>query len=180
MQHQTYIFFGKSGSGKGTQAELLRERLESQGAKVVYIETGERFRSFMGGDSYTALKTRDVIEAGGLMPVFMPIWLWTNELVHRYSGYETLILDGLCRRLDEAPVLDSALKFYGIEKAHILYINVSNEWATARLQGRGRTDDSGDYIASRLAWFDRDVFPVLDYFRDRNRYSSMKSMESRM
>lgn len=170
MQHQTFIFFGRSGSGKGTQAELLRKYLEERGGRVVYIETGERFRSFMQGETHTAALTRQIIGSGALMPVFMPIWLWTNELVAQYTGYEHLVLDGLCRRVEEAPVLDSALKFYGIQNPHIVYINVSNAWATQRMQGRGRTDDTEHYIASRLAWFDRDVLPVLDYFRAKPEY----------
>jgi len=171
MQQNTYIFFGRSGSGKGTQAQMLRQYIEDNGGRTIYIETGDRFRSFMETGSYTAGMTKKVIASGGLMPVFMPIWLWANELVHSYTGYESLILDGLCRRIDEAPVLDSALKFYGIEKAHVIYINVSNDWAANRLQGRGRSDDSAEYINSRMAWFDREVLPVLEYFRDRNRYA---------
>jgi len=171
MQHNTYIFFGRSGSGKGTQAQLLIESIRQKGGEVVYVETGQKFREFMTGKTYTAKKTKEVMETGGLLPVFLPVWLWTNDLVQHYTGYEDIILDGVCRKLTEAPVLDSALKFYGIEHAHIIHINVSNTWAFDRMKGRGRADDSDEYINSRLTWFDREVLPVLEYFKERKGYN---------
>lgn len=58
MTPQTFIFFGPSGSGKGTQARLLIEYLEKKDPerKTVYIETGRRFRDFITEASYTAKK----------------------------------------------------------------------------------------------------------------------------
>lgn len=174
MQHQTYIFFGRSGSGKGTQAELLRQYLENKGNDVLYIETGDRFRSFMQEDNYTSMKTKQIIGQGQLMPAFMPIYLWAKELVARYTGYEELVLDGLCRNITEAPVLDSALKFYGITHAYVIHLDVSRDWATDRMHGRSRADDTADYINTRLDWFDREIPPVLDFFLGRDGYTSVR------
>lgn len=171
MQHKTYVLFGRSGSGKGTQAELLRQYFENKGNDVVYIETGQEFRRFMHQDNYTSTKTKQVIGKGGLMPAFMPIYIWAKELVNRYSGYEELILDGLCRNIAEAPVLDSALKFYGIEQTYIIHIDVSRQWASDRMHGRGRADDSTAYINARLDWYDQEIPPVLEYFKDREGYT---------
>ncbi len=171
MQNNTYIFFGRSGSGKGTQAALLIDYLQQRGSSVLYMETGQKFREFMTANNYTALRTRSIMEKGGLLAAFLPIWIWTNELINRYTGYEDLVLDGLCRKLAEAPVLDSALKFYGIEHAHVIQINVSNEWAFDRMKGRGRADDTDEYIKSRLNWYDHEVLPVLEYFKERKGYT---------
>lgn len=171
MQHNTYILFGRSGSGKGTQAQLLIDFLKQQDKEVLYIETGEKFREFMMGDSYTAHRTKSIMETGGLLAPFLPVWIWTNELIQKYTGYQDLILDGLCRKIAEAPVLDSALQFYGIKNAHIIHINVSNEWAFDRMKGRGRADDTDEYIKSRLEWYDTEVLPVLDYFKNRSGYT---------
>ena len=73
---QTYIFFGRSGSGKGTQAELLIKYLQEQKREVLYIETGRVFREFMEQDSYSARLTREMLSGGGLLPVFLPVWIW--------------------------------------------------------------------------------------------------------
>lgn len=174
MSQNTYIFFGRSGSGKGTQAEMLINTLRQSGRQVVYIETGQKFRDFLSQDNYTSVLTKKVIDTGKLMPVFMPVWLWTTALVNQFTGYEDLVLDGLCRKIAEAPVLDSALKFYGIENAYIIHINVSNTWAFDRMKSRGRADDTDEYIKSRVEWYDREVLPVIDYFKERKGYTYLE------
>jgi adenylate kinase len=138
---------------------------------VLYVETGERFREFKGGDSLTSRLTKEVMEHGGLMPEFLPVWIWADFLVKNFTGEENLVLDGLSRRVDEAPVLHSALKFYGFKKPIVVYMNVSRERAFAMMKGRGRKDDTDEYINRRLDWFDRDVMPAIEYFKHHPEYT---------
>jgi len=167
---QTYIFFGRSGSGKGTQAVLLKEYIESQGRKVLYIETGEELRSFSDSDNYTAKRTKETIEGGDFMPVFMPIWIWTNKFVKEYDGTQDLILDGVARRKGEASALDSALKFYECKNINIINVVISRDEAFKRLRLRSRNDDSDAGIWKRLDWYERDVPDVLNYFKEIDGY----------
>ena len=168
---QAFIFFGSSGSGKGTQAKLLLEYLEKKNRKVIYIETGKKVREFIASDtSYTSALTKNVIDHGGLLPVFVPIWLWAGVLNKDFTGKEDLILDGVCRRVPEAPVLDSVMKFYKIQKPIVIELNVSDKWAAERLKSRGRKDDVDQYVKSRLDWFKKDVVPAIDYFRNNPDY----------
>jgi adenylate kinase len=169
---QTFIFFGRSGSGKGTQATMLKKYLQDKKSiEPIYIETGQKFRNFIDQSNYSAQMTKEVLSTGGLMPVFLPIWLWTMDLVNKFDGKRDLILDGLCRRPDEAPVLDSAMKFYKLGKPFVIYIKTSNEWCFDKLKARGRSDDSDEYIKSRLAWFDWNVVPTISYFYDNKDYN---------
>jgi len=171
---QTFIFFGRSGSGKGTQANLLIQYLNKHKTNGnLYVETGQKFRNFISQEeNHTSNMTRKVLDEGGLMPVFMPIWLWTGELVERFSGKEDLILDGLCRRPDEAPVLDSALKFYGLQKPNIVYINTSKNWSVEKLRSRGRPDDDKEEdMLRKLSWFDWNVMPAMAYFHENDDYN---------
>jgi len=63
MDPQAFIFFGRSGSGKGTQAKLLVEALkEKTGREVLYVETGQRFREFKTGETLSSELTKEVIE----------------------------------------------------------------------------------------------------------------------
>jgi adenylate kinase len=168
---QTFIFFGRSGSGKGTQAEMLKKYIqEKKGIEPIYIETGQKFRNFIDQSNYSASLTKEVMSSGGLLPDFLPIWIWTTDLVTKFDGKRDLILDGLCRRPDEAPVLDSAVKFYKLIKPIVLYIKTSDEWSFERLKGRGRSDDSDEYIKSRLKWFEWNVVPAMAYFYDNEEY----------
>jgi len=161
----TVIFFGFSGSGKGTQAQLLQQHLEMQGRKVFYIETGQRFRDFLARKNYSSTLTEEVIKVGGLLPPFLPIWIWAGIFIDTLTGSEDVIMDGLSRRPEEAPILDSALKFYKRPTPHVLFLDVSADWARARLVGRGRYDDTEDNISRRHAWFVSEVQPVLDFFK---------------
>lgn len=173
-KQQTFIFFGRSGSGKGTQAKLLIEHLNKvKNNGNLYIETGQHFRNFIANESnHSASLTRKVLDEGGLMPVFMPIWLWAGIIVEKFTGKEDLILDGLCRRKDEAPVLDSAIKFFGLEKPYIIYINTGKEWSLKRLRERGREDDDKEEdMLRKLNWFDWNVMPAMSYFHESKDYN---------
>ena len=165
----TIIFFGKSGSGKGTQAALLLKSFERLDAKnrSIYIETGQGFRDLIdSGDSFVALKTKEVLDAGTFMPPFMPIWSWTQSLVHGLkTGKEHLVFDGVCRRAEEAPLLDGALQFLGRVDSTVILLDVHHDVVTDRLIKRGRYDDKQDKIVERLKAFETNAMPSVDYFK---------------
>lgn len=173
MSPRTIIFFGRSGCGKGTQADLLIKYFSKFDKKhrVVYIETGKKFREFMHESSLTARLTRKVIEAGGLLPEFLPIWIWTDHMIRNLDGEEHLILDGLSRRPQEAPVLDSAMKFYGRKMPIVIHLDVSREWAKKRLLARARVDDNKRDIDERLAWYESNVIPTIQFFKKDSYYN---------
>ncbi len=168
MSPQTIIFFGSSGAGKGTQARLLIDLLKKNDPerKTLYVETGQRFRDFTTEASFTAVKTREVIEGGGLLPEFLTIWIWSEYFVRHVSGDEHMILDGLSRRSHEAPILNSAMKFYGRIKPFVILIDVSRDWAKERLLARARGDDIGSQVEKRLDWFEENVRPAMEYFKN--------------
>ncbi len=175
MSPQTFLFFGRSGCGKGTQAKLLQEYLlnKEPNTQVEYIETGAKLREFIQEVGLTAEMTKKIMSEGGLLPSFIPIWIWTNYFVRHMDGTEHLILDGLARRQYEAPVLDDALKFYKREKPFVVFINTSRDWSKERLLGRGRSDDTSKDIDARLDWFDQNVLPTIDYFRKNDYYATI-------
>jgi adenylate kinase family enzyme len=168
-----YLFYGKSGCGKGTQAEILKERLESQGRKVLSIETGKLFRAFTEErDDFLASHVAAIIDQGKLMPPFFPIYLWANLLINEYTGVEDIIFDGVSRRLEEAPILDSALDFLEINERYLIHIHVSDQWVFEHMGKRGRVDDTQEGMQKRLSWFTENVLPVIDYFSHNKKYKT--------
>ncbi|SRR3989344_1581523 len=172
MQPQTFIFFGPSGSGKGTQSELLMAKLKNKDPerKIIYIETGKKFRELAEGNSYTAKLIKDLLGKGELTPEFLPIWIWTEYLVKNISGDEHLFFDGSPRKPDEAFILDSAIKFYKRENPIVISIEVSDEWATKLLKGRDRSDDTDEEIKKRLSWYHQNVKEAITYFKNNPDY----------
>ncbi len=164
MNSQSFVFFGRSGCGKGTQAKLLADYLKEKGKDVLYIETGNAFRELAKGQNLASNNIQDILKNGLLIPVFLPIWIWTDFMIKNFTGKEDIILDGVCRRLEEAVALNSAFDFYKIKKPNIILINVSKEWSYARMMERKRADDTPEKIQNRLGWYEKDVMPSVEYF----------------
>lgn len=168
-----YIFYGKAGSGKGTQAKLLKDYLESLHKKTIIIEAGAHFRAFAQGTGFVQEKTRDTINSGKLMPAFMPIYLWAKALVESFTADEEIIFDGVARKIEEAPILDSALEYLGFEKVYIFHVHISDTTALSRMESRAalagsaaRTDDKDVHAAqARLDAYRDQVMPVVEYFK---------------
>ncbi len=174
MKNQTFIFIGRSGCGKDTQINLFEKKLKERDSeeKIQIIKSGDAFRKFWKEDkTYSGDLSRKIMEEGGLQPEFLTVYLWGKELIENITSDEVLILDGTPRRLNEAEVLDSALRFYKREKPTVVYMNVSREWSVTRLTERGRADDTIDQINERLDWFDEDVVPALDYLKNNDYYN---------
>ena len=167
MNSRAFLFFGRSGCGKGTQAKLLADVLKSKGREVIYTETGSKFREFLNTDNYSGKLVGDILKEGKLIPVFLPIWIWTDIFVKNFTGEQDLVLDGLCRRYEESVALDSAFDFYKIEKPNIVLMNVSKEWSYTRMIERKRADDTPEKIQNRLDWYEKDVIPSIEYFRNK-------------
>lgn len=167
MATKAYIFIGQSGSGKGTQAALLDQSIHSTypGASLLHFETGNIFRSFIQSDSYTAHKTKEVMDQGILPASFIGVHVWSHELISAFDGQDFVIIDGTPRVAEEVPILLSASKFYGWDTT-VIYIEVGDAWANDRLLGRGRADDVVELErVARLKWFHDNVMPAVELLR---------------
>src|SRR3989344_3447353 len=169
---ETFIFFGPSGSGKGTQAKLLIDVLKQRepDRQVLYLETGRKFREFSEEASLSAQETKKIMQSGGLLPEFLPVWIWSEYLVRHVSGEEHMVLDGLSRRPHEALILDSAMRFYKREAPFVISIEVPREVAAERLRNRQRGDDTKLDIEKRLDWYNENVLPAINFFKDNSYY----------
>ncbi len=170
----TVIFVGRSGCGKGTQADLLKNRIKEHDADnrhILYVETGEDFRRFIRGESYSSLLSRQAYERDDRQPDFLACFMWSSILLEQLEKDTHLIFDGAPRARDEAEILTSALEFYKREHPAVIYLNVSRRWSEERLLKRKRSDDINlAKIDKRLDWFDKDVMPAIEHFRTNKYY----------
>lgn len=159
------ILLGRSGSGKGTQGEFLRQKLEP----CLYVYTGDLFRQLAHKNTVAGRKVKQVMEEGGLPPEWLAAFLWQRELLDNLRGGENIIFDGTPRRLDEAKEMDKTLEWLGWNNVKAVLIDITNEEALTRLLKRRRSDDDEATIKNRLSWFESDVVPAIDYYRDTGR-----------
>ncbi len=177
MSPQTFIFIGRSGCGKGTQADLLQKLLkekESQNGtqrEIFYLETGANFRQFIKGEKYSNRLADTIYKKGDRQSDFLAIWMWADVMLDSFKGTEHLFFDGIARSLPEATTFTTAMDFYNRDVV-VIYLNVSRKWSEARLFSRGRADDiNKEEVKKRLDWFDKDSLPVVDYFNVHKRYT---------
>ncbi len=196
----TFIFIGRSGCGKGTQIDLLTKFIKNEEIKsakniedetgfapepreIFALETGESFRHFLdntgkyGNTPQTATQkiASDVYSSGARQPDFLAIWMWADAMVEKFNLDSHLIVDGSPRSLDEAKILDTAIKFYKRENPFVVYLNVSQEWSRKHLLSRGREDDIDiAMIQKRLDWYQKDVIPAVDFFKDNDGYNFLQ------
>lgn len=175
MEKQTFIFIGASGSGKGTQVNLLKDELKKRdpNTPIFYLQTGQLFREFVNGDTYAAKAAREALQNGELLPGFVAMWMWSDVFLKNLRGDEHLFLDGSPRTVEEVHHLDIAMKFFRRPQPTVIYIKVSPEWSMQHMLERatkeGRADDTKESIAKRLSWFAEKVVPAINlYRRDRD------------
>ncbi|MCE9541175.1 nucleoside monophosphate kinase [Candidatus Kaiserbacteria bacterium] len=170
MEPLTVTFFGISGSGKGTQVALLENYLkENDSARpVVRAEMGAMLREFMKGDSELAKRTKSIVDAGGLLPSFMPVFMLARLLEPSFKGDEHLILDGTPRRPTQAEMVDENVRFYGRTNLQAVSFKLSKEEAKRRLaaRGTGRADDTDEAMQVRFSWYEEHVVPSIDKLRE--------------
>jgi adenylate kinase len=171
MTPQTFIFIGRSGCGKGTQVELLKNVLREKdpSREILHLETGIKFREFIKKDGYSNKLSNEVSKKGERQPDFIAVNFWSDFFIENFKGDEHLFCDGICRSLPEAMIFTTVSEFYN-RKIIVAHLNVSRKWSKERLLARGRADDDEKGIEKRLDWFEQDTYPAIEYFANNNHY----------
>ena len=168
------VLIGRSGSGKGTQAQLLLKKLQPS----LYVVTGELFRKLAKKATPLAQNVKATLDRGGLPPAWLAIFLWQRELLTNLSSEMHLIMDGTPRRVAEAEMMDTMLPDMRRTPMLPLHIRLSKEEAKKRLLLRSRYDDTASAIENRLAYFDKQVLPVVEYYRAKGRLIEINGKQS--
>ncbi len=175
---ETVIFIGRSGCGKGTQGDLLKDWVlgrDLHKRQILYIESGNNFRQFIREENHSAKHALEIYEKDERQPDFLACYLWGEQLINQLGDDMHLFFDGAPRSYSESILVTSALDFYGRQNPHVIYINVSRKWSEEKLLARGRSDDRTlDKIEKRLNWFESDVTPAIEFFRTNPRYKFLE------
>lgn len=160
-----FLIVGPQGSGKGTQGVLVADAFG-----VPQVATGDIFRANVAGGTELGKRVQAIIEAGDLVPDAL-----TSELVRdrleQADAAHGFLLDGYPRNRGQVDDLDAFLTARGEALDAVIELEVPRAESIARLQQRaadqGRTDDTEEVIANRLAIYERETAPILDVYRAR-------------
>ena len=113
---------GPPGAGKGTQAQLLAE-------KIAYkrFSTGDAFREAARQDTPFGRKVKETIENGFLMPPESAAEVVINAIQKHIEAGDGLIFDGTPRTVKEAAMVDEFFDEAGYGKPLAIYLKVDRE-----------------------------------------------------
>jgi adenylate kinase len=186
------VLFGPPGAGKGTQAQLLKERLG-----ISHISSGDLFRYHLREGTDLGQRAAEYINQGLLVPDEVTIDIILDQVL-ALSDEDGFILDGFPRTTSQAVALQEALQGRSRELDKVVFINVPEEELVRRLGGRftcpqchapytlsvsgqdtdlkcercggqlyQRPDDRPEAVRQRIEVYQRETVPVLDFYRNR-------------
>jgi adenylate kinase len=159
------LLLGPQGSGKGTQAKRIAGEFE-----VPHIATGEMLRSSIAAGTPLGREVKPIVDAGHPVPDALMIGL-IRERLDEDDTREGFILDGFPRTMAQALALDAMLGEIGRDLDVVFELQIDDDVAVDRLAKRaieeGRTDDTPDAIARRLAEYHDKTEPLVGYYRQR-------------
>lgn len=183
------VILGKQGSGKGTQCDRLAARFG-----LPHVSTGDILRAAVKAGSDLGRRVQSVLEAGELVSDELVIEL-VRERFAEPDARAGVLLDGFPRTLAQAEALEALLGESGVSLCVDLAAPI--ELVAGRLSQRRvcrdcgaiyrstdpaavsgvcercggeviqRADDQPEAIAQRLATYERDTAPLLDFYRER-------------
>jgi adenylate kinase len=188
------ILFGAPGAGKGTQSQLLIEKLG-----MSQISTGDLFRAAMKNKTELGLKAKSYIDKGELVPDSITIGM-VREVLDK--GVKDFILDGFPRNVAQAEALDELMGELNLNIAKAIFLEVPMSVLTKRLTGRRvckncgavyhieakptqkpgvcdvcggevyqRNDDKAEVIENRLKTYEEFTSPLKDYYKKAGKFA---------
>ena len=189
MARLCLILFGSPGSGKGTQAKLLKESLG-----IAHISTGDMLRERVASGDEVGRSVASLMQAGELVPDETVNRL-VEEKIDRPECANGFILDGYPRTVQQAQLLAELLVMRPI-RTIVVHLVVDYNVIVARMAGRRqcpvcgsvyginssapntagicdkdgaklavREDDREEVVRERLRAYEQQTSPVLAFFK---------------
>ena len=157
------LVLGPQGAGKGTQSARISATYD-----IPHISTGDMFRAAIAAQTELGRKVKPLLDSGTLVPDEVTIAL-IGERLGEADAEHGFVLDGFPRNLAQADALDTMLAGIGRSLDAILFFAVSDEIgmerALSRAEIEGRTDDTREVIARRLATYHAETEPIVEHYR---------------
>jgi adenylate kinase len=158
------VFFGPNGSGKGTQAALLKAEL-----KIPHISTGDLLRAAVKAGTPLGLKAKAVMEAGHLVSDEIVLQMLEERLAQS-DAVGGFILDGYPRNVAQCDALEKLLERIHQPLDVAIKLDVPDKAILSRCELRfeaeRRPDDDPAIVRKRLDVYQEQTAPVAEHFRE--------------
>jgi adenylate kinase len=178
------LLYGAPGSGKGTQANMLRSRFG-----IPHIATGDMLRAEIQRGTELGRQAQPILAQGGYVPDDIMIGMIRHRLKQPDCA-KGFVLDGFPRTVPQAEALDTLMHELGKRFDRVLYLKVETPELLRRLSGRlvcpacqrtyppgtgkctvdgtplvQREDDKQEAVKPRIEIYLSKTIPVLDHYR---------------
>ncbi|NJR49335.1 MAG: adenylate kinase [Leptolyngbyaceae cyanobacterium CSU_1_3] len=157
------VILGGAGAGKGTQAELLHQKLG-----IPFISTGEILRTAIATQTELGKQVQSLVESGELVPDEQMIE-WIGQRLTQPDITQGWLLEGYPRTAFQAEELDFLLDALHQRLDYAISLEVPDSILVERSRLRARTDDTPDILQRRLMLFHERTQPLLEYYQMRDR-----------
>ncbi len=166
------LLFGPPGAGKGTQADLLKDKYS-----FLHLSTGEAIRSMIARGTELG-KQAEAQMAGGKLASDELVCGIIGEYIAEHKDAKGVLFDGFPRTTPQAVALDKMT-----EVTAMIAMIIPDEVVIERIQGRakvsGRADDmSLDTIKGRIATYKAQTAEVADYYKAQGKYFEVDGTRS--
>ena len=167
------ILFGKPGSGKGTQAEFVKNKYG-----LVHISTGDVFRYNISKQTELGLLAKSYMEKGDLVPDNVTIKMLEAE-VNKSRNANGFIFDGFPRTTHQAEILDDFLKKKELSITMTIALEVDEAILIERLINRGKEsgridDQDKSKIKNRFDEYNNKTSQLIKYYKHQNKFYSVE------
>lgn len=171
------VLFGPPGAGKGTQAEVLKEKYQ-----LVHISTGDVFRYNIKNETELGMLAKSYMDKGHLVPDTVTINMLNAE-VEKNKDANGFIFDGFPRTEAQAEALAILMQDKNSQINAMVALEVDDEILVQRLLERGkvsgRADDANDaVIRNRIKVYYNETAILKDFYQKQGKYYGVDGVGS--
>ncbi|MGD9738306.1 MAG: adenylate kinase [Bauldia sp.] len=173
------VLFGAPGSGKGTQAALLKTR-----HGIPHLSTGDMLRDAVAAGTEVGKRAKAIIDRGELVPDDVVVGVVADRIAQPDAA-RGFILDGFPRTVGQADSLTDLLEERGLALDAVLELSVDEEVLLGRVTRRAadmgasaRADDNPEALKRRLIAFREQSAPVAEHYRKAGLLHTIDGMKS--
>ena len=173
------ILLGPPGSGKGTQASFIQNKLS-----IPHLSTGDILRQSVNNKTELGEIVKNIMAKGELVSDDLVLKI-IKERISKNDCDKGFILDGYPRNITQAESLKEVLKDINLNIDRIVFLDVDFKVLQSRIETRSkenngeiRTDDTSEVLIKRLDEYKLQTAPLAEYYGEDKKFKKINGMKT--